>query len=70
MCIFESDSVKSDIPLHIFRKIMEYLKIYYRLLVYLTCLLFVLEILKKWSENWSFSEFFLSLPRPKSEKIP
>ena len=41
LCIFESDTVKSDCPVQIFRKKMKYLKI--TLLV----LLFVLEILKK-----------------------
>ena len=31
--IFESDTVKSDFPVQIIRKIMKYLKIKYRLLV-------------------------------------
>ena len=38
MCIFESDTVKSDCPVQIFRKMMKYLKI---------TLLVFLEILKK-----------------------
>ena len=33
---FESDTVKSDCPVHILRKIRKYLKILYRLFVYLT----------------------------------
>ena len=36
MYIFESDTVKSDCPVQIFRKMIKYLKIYYRLLIYLT----------------------------------
>ena len=36
LCIFESDTVKSDGPLQIFRKMMKYLKTLYRLVVYLT----------------------------------
>ena len=36
LCIFESDTVKSDCYFQIFRKIMKYLKIQYRLLVYFT----------------------------------
>ena len=36
VCIFESDTVKSDCPIQISRKMMEYLKFLYRLLVYLT----------------------------------
>ena len=31
MCILESDAVKRDCPIQIFRKIMNYLKILYRL---------------------------------------
>ena len=45
LCIFESDTVKSDCPVMIFRKMMKYLKI--TLLV----LLFFLEILKKKEEK-------------------
>ena len=33
---FESDTVKSDCPIQIFRKMIKYLKILYRLLVYLS----------------------------------
>ena len=33
---FESDAVKSDCPVQIFRKMMKYIKIKNRLLVYLT----------------------------------
>ena len=54
LCIFESDTVKSDCQVQIFRKMMKYLKMSYRLLVYLKLLvlLFVLEILKeKRAEN-------------------
>ena len=36
LCIFESDTVKSDCPVQIIRKMIKYLKIYYKLLVYLT----------------------------------
>ena len=50
LCIFESDTVKSDCPVQIFRKIITFSKIYYRLLVYLLLVLLFLEILKK-SEN-------------------
>ena len=47
LCIFESDTVKSDCPVQIFRKMIKYLKILYRLLVYLLLVLLFLEILKK-----------------------
>ena len=30
LCIFESDTVKSDCPVQILRKMIKYLKIYYR----------------------------------------
>ena len=62
LCIFESDTVKSDFPDQIFCKMM---------LVNLTTSFSVcifLEIKKK--HNWSFSELFFSSPDPKSEKIP
>ena len=39
LCMFESDTVKSDSPIQIFRKIMKFVKIFkdlYRLLAYLT----------------------------------
>ena len=36
LCIFESDTAKSDCLIQIFRKMIKYLKIQYRLLVYLT----------------------------------
>ena len=36
LCIFESDTVKSDSPMQVFRKIIKYLKILCRLLVYFT----------------------------------
>ena len=42
-----SDTVKSDCPVQIFRKMMKYIEIKYRLLVYLTSYTFFLEILKK-----------------------
>ena len=57
MCIFESDTVKSDCPVQIFRKMIKYLKIKYRLLVYHTSFTVFLDILikkkyiKKSSEN-------------------
>ena len=47
VCVILSDIVKSDCPILIFREIMKYLKVWYRLLVNLLVLLFVLEILKK-----------------------
>ena len=47
LCIFESDTVKSDCPVQILRKMMKYIKIKYRPLVYSLVLLFFLEILKK-----------------------
>ena len=44
---FENDTVRSDCPVQIFRKMMKYIKIYYRLLVHLTSFtVFFLEILK------------------------
>ena len=77
-CIFESDTVKSDCPVQIFRKMMKYLKI--TLLV----LLFSRDIkekkssekkLKKSSENdqstghfQSFFIYFFRSPDPRSEK--
>ena len=36
LCIFESDTVKSDCQMQIFRRIVKYFKIQYRLLVYFT----------------------------------
>ena len=48
---FESDTVKSDCPVQIFRKMIKHLKIKYRLLVYLLLVLLFLEILKKKNEN-------------------
>ena len=73
LCIFESDIVKSDCPVQIFRKMMKYIKIK----VYLTSFTFFLEILKrkkkkkKNSENdqltghfQSFFIFIFSSPRP------
>ena len=52
LCIFESDTVKSDCPVQIFRKMMKYIKIKYRLLVYLTSFtVFSGYIKKKSSEN-------------------
>ena len=82
LCIFESDTVKTDCPAQIFRKMMKYLKIYYRLLVNLTSFKFFQEILKKKkisekkisSENdqstGHLQSFFYSLPplNHKSEK--
>ena len=48
LCIFESDTVKRDCLIQMFREMMKYIKIYYILLVYLTSFtVFVLEILKK-----------------------
>ena len=60
MCIFEGDTVKSDCPVQIFRKMMKYLKISYRLLVYLTSFTVFSGDIKK----WSFSELFLLFFRP------
>ena len=76
LCFFESETVKTDCPVQIFRKMLKYLKIYYRLLFYLTCFTVFLEILKKSSENdqltGHFSELFYFIffrPHdPKSEK--
>ena len=34
MCIFESDTVKSDCPVQIFRKMMKYLKITFLVLLF------------------------------------
>ena len=76
---FESDTVKSDCPVQIFRKMMTYINIKYRLLVYLTSFAVLLEILKKEekssekerSENdqlighfQSVFIYFLFVPRP------
>ena len=81
LCIFESDTVKSDCPVQTFRKMVKYIKIKYRLLVYSLVLLFFLETLKKKalkkksSENdqltghfQSFFIYFFRPPDPKSEK--
>ena len=73
LCIFESDTVKSDCPVKIFRKMIKYSKIQYRLLVCLICL--DIKKKKKSSENdqltghfQSFFIYFISSPNPKSEK--
>ena len=64
LCIFESDTVKSDCPVQIIRKMMKYLKIY------LTSFTVFLEILKKSTEKKSsendqstghFQSFFIYL---------
>ena len=48
LCIFESDTAKSDCLAQIFRKMIKYLLILYRLLVYLTSFtVFSGEIKKK-----------------------
>ena len=48
LCIFESDTVKRDCPVQIFRKMIKYLKLYTAWWVALLVLLgFFLEILKK-----------------------
>ena len=47
LCIFESDTVKSDNPVQIFRKMIKYLKILYRMLGCLTSFTVFLEVLKK-----------------------
>ena len=48
LCIFENDTVKSDCPIQIFLEMMKFIKIQYRLLVYLTSFtVFFLEILNK-----------------------
>ena len=47
MCIFENDTVKSDCPDQIFRKMIKYLKINIACWFTLLVLLFFLEILKK-----------------------
>ena len=61
MCIFESDTVKSECHVQIFRKMMKYLKIKYRLLVYLTSFT-VFSGRYLMTNDWSFSELFLSPP--------
>ena len=75
-CIFESDTVKSDCPVQIFRKKMKYIKIKYRQLVNLTSftVFFWRYLKKKKSENnqltghfQSFLIYFFSSPDPKSE---
>ena len=38
MCIFERETVKSDCPVQVFRKMIKYIKIKLRLLVYLRLL--------------------------------
>ena len=52
LCIFESDTVKSDCPVQIFRKMMKYL----------------MQTVKKSSGKKKSSEFFFRPPDPKSEK--
>ena len=82
MCIFESDTVKSDCPVQIFREIMIYLKISYRLLVYLTSLTVcsgdikrkLLKITGKKSSEYELSSghfhIFFSPPTLNLKKIP
>ena len=48
LCIFESDTFKSDCPVKIFRKMMKYLKITF---IYNTSFTVFLEILKKKKEK-------------------
>ena len=80
LCIFESDNVKSDCPVQIFRKMMRYLK------TTLLVLLFFWRYLQKKNENikkkkkkssendqltghfQSFFIYFFSSPDPRSEK--
>ena len=45
------DTVKSDCPVQIFRKMMKYIEIKYRLLVYLTSYTVFSGDIKKTSEN-------------------
>ena len=57
MCIFESDTGKSDRHFQIFWKMIKYLKIEYKLLVYLTSFTVCSgDIRKKSSENDSTSD--------------
>ena len=63
MCIFEGDTVKSDCPVQIFRKMMIYLKISYRLLVYLTSFTVFSGDIKKVVIFRAFFSFFF-VPRP------
>ena len=58
LCIFESDTVKSDCLIQIFMKNMQHLNILYRLLVYLTSFTVCSEDIKKSSENDKSSGHF------------
>ena len=61
MCIFESDTVKSDCPVQIFKKMIKYLKIEYILLVCLTSFtVFSGDIKKESSENDQLTGHFQS----------
>ena len=80
LCIFESDTVKSDCPVQIFRKMMRYLKTTLLVLLFFWRCLKKMKILKKKkkkrkkkksSENdqltghfQSFFIYFFSSPRP------
>ena len=79
LCIFESDTVKSDCPVQIFRKMIKHLKIKYRLLVCHTSFTVFSGDIKKSFENdqlnghlndqlnghfQSFFIYFFSFPRP------
>ena len=61
LCIFESDTVKSDFPDQIFCKMM---------LVYLTSSFSVFFSGDKKSTTGHFQSFFFRPPDPKYEKIP
>ena len=61
-------TLKSDCPIQIFRKMMKYFKILYRLLVYLTsftvCSGDIKKTLKMASQLVIYRAFFSLLPRP------
>ena len=53
MCIYESDTVKSDCPVQNFRKMMKCLKIQYKLLISLTSFTVCFGDIKKKEEKIS-----------------
>ena len=74
LCIFESDTVENDCPVQILKKMMKYLKMEYKLLVYLTSFTvfsgYIKKALKMTNQLVIFRAFFVPPPPldPKSEK--
>ena len=76
LCIFESDTVKSDCPVQMFRKMMKYLKIYHTsFTVFFSGDIYIKKKaltkkkkLKMTSQLVIFRGFFFRLSDPRSEK--